>query len=435
MLEAFQLHVDSQFPFLKECKLLLAMSGGIDSVVLTSLCNDIELNITLAHCNFKLRGKESDVDESFVIDLGEKLDIEVFTQSFDTKHYALKNKLSTQMAARELRYQWFDDLCEQLDFDFILTAHHADDNLETFLINLSRGTGIEGLTGIPEVNGKKVRPLLKFSRNEIENYAKSNNLKWREDKSNSSKKYLRNKLRHEVVPILKEINPQLLNNFRKTVDHLKDSKQIIEDRIDHISDDIINVKQDGIYFNISKIEALNSPRAYLYELLKSYGFTEWDDVHNLLSAQSGKQIFSEGWRLLKDREELILVERNIEKPKFSETILDNNIVFENGVLLIEEVNSVNETNSKCIYIDADTIKLPLTVRTFAKGDVFYPNGMNGKKKISKYFKDEKMSLVEKENTFMLCSGENIVWVINKRVDRRFKVSDKTKNILKISLTN
>jgi tRNA(Ile)-lysidine synthase len=336
------------------------------------------------------------------------------------------------MAARELRYQWFDALCEQLEFDFILTAHHADDNLETFLINLSRGAGIEGLTGIPEINDRKVRPLLKFSRIDIENYAKSHNLKWREDKSNSSKKYIRNKLRHEVIPILKEINPQLLNNFRKTLDHLKDSKQIIEDRIDQVSDDIINVKKDGIYLNINRIQLLNNPKAYLYEMLKSFQFTEWDDVYNLLSAQSGKQIFSENWRLLKDRKELILTKKTIEESYSAAEVADNTIVFKEGCLLIEKVSTTSKNSPSCIYLDADKLRQPFKVRNFEKGDMFHPEGMRGKKKISKYYKDEKMSLVEKENVFLLCSGEDIVWVINKRADGRFLVTDETKNILKIS---
>src|SRR5210317_735101 len=213
MLSTFKYHLIQKLPFLKESKLLIAVSGGLDSVVLVHLCKQTHLNITLAHCNFKLRGLESDKDEAFVFDLGESLDLEVFTQSFNTVSYASKNKLSIQMAARKLRYQWFEDLCNQLEFDYILTAHHADDNLETFLINLSRGTGLEGLTGIPELNNNTVRPLLPFSRQELEAFATTNALTWREDSTNLETKYLRNKIRHEVVPVLKGINPQIIKNF------------------------------------------------------------------------------------------------------------------------------------------------------------------------------------------------------------------------------
>ncbi len=225
---------------MKKNKLLIAISGGLDSVVLTHLCHDLKLDFSLAHCNFNLRGEESDADEQFVMDLADSLNREVFVESFDKEDYARLNKLSTQMAARKLRYDWFEELADQLEFDFVLTAHHADDNLETVLINLSRGTGLDGLTGIPEQNGNIVRPLLPFSRDDIEAYAKLKNWKWREDSSNTSDTYLRNALRHHVVPKLKELNPQMLQNFGKTVSHLRDVKDILQDRIDDVSSRIIS---------------------------------------------------------------------------------------------------------------------------------------------------------------------------------------------------
>src|SRR5690606_26589934 len=204
MFNHFKNHIDKNLSFLKESKLLIAISGGLDSVVLTHLCYKLGLKISLSHCNFNLRGTESDEDEDFVLELAEDLELEVFIENFDTQAFAQDHKLSTQMAARTLRYHWFEELAQQLHFDYILTAHHADDNLETFLINLSRGTGLDGLLGIPEKNGKLVRPLLCFSREELEKYALANNLSWREDKSNASTKYLRNKLRNDVIPTLKE---------------------------------------------------------------------------------------------------------------------------------------------------------------------------------------------------------------------------------------
>lgn len=211
--------------------MLIAISGGVDSVVLTYLCNTLKLEIALAHCNFNLRGEESDADEAFILELANKLNIKVFVKHFDTNTYAKENKCSTQMAARELRYHWFNELADNLQFKYVLTAHHADDNLETFLINFTRGTGLEGLRGIPEIKGKFIRPLLPFSRETIENYAKTNNIKWRDDSSNASVKYIRNKLRHEVVPILKEINPSLLPSLHSTLNNLSESSSIIEDHI------------------------------------------------------------------------------------------------------------------------------------------------------------------------------------------------------------
>jgi tRNA(Ile)-lysidine synthase len=433
-LENFTNYINNNLPFLNESKLLIAVSGGIDSVVLVYLCKQLNLDISLAHCNFNLRGLESEKDEAFVNNLGEELGLEVFVQNFDTETYAKQHKLSIQMAARELRYQWFEALQCQLDFDYILTAHHADDNLETFLINLSRGTGLEGLSGIPVINDALVRPLLAFTRDDIEAYAVLNKIEWREDASNASIKYLRNKIRHEVIPILKGINPQLLQNFNKTISHLNESLDIINDRMNKVSDEIISVQEDALQFNISKIKTLNNPRAYLYELLKDYGFTEWDDVFDLLEAQSGKQLFSEGWRLVKHRDSLLLSQIVISKNQnIFISSFDNPIQIATGVLYFEEVENISTLHKDSIYVDKNLLKFPLIVRPKKDGDSFFPFGMKGSKKLSKFLKDEKLSLIDKEKIELLCSCEEIVWVICNRADNRFRVTDKTKTILKICL--
>ncbi|MDO7171210.1 tRNA lysidine(34) synthetase TilS [Mariniflexile sp. AS56] len=436
MINSFQNHIDSKLSFLKSSKLLIAISGGVDSVVLTYLCHKLGLNIALAHCNFNLRGKESDGDEDFVLQLAEDLDLEVFVESFDTKDYAETNKRSIQMAARELRYNWFEALAEQLHFDYVLTAHHADDNLETFLINFTRGTGLEGLTGIPEVNGVFVRPLLPFSREIIEAYAKENKIAWVEDSGNKTTKYLRNKLRHDVIPILKEINPSLLNSFQNTMSHLQGSSDIVDDRIeDLIKNGIIKLTPTGFKLDISEIQKFHNPKAYLYRFLNGYGFTEWDDVTNLLDAQSGKQIFSKKWRLVKDRAYLLLSEIDEEEHAeitISET--DNQMKTPLGSLFFDEAAAISETTKNTIYIDSLAVTFPLTMRKWEEGDVFYPIGMQGKKKkVSKYLKDEKQSLLEKEQTYVLCSQDAIVWVVGMRADNRFRVTEGTKQILKIEL--
>ncbi len=435
MLKQFKNHLKNNFSFLNESRLLIAISGGLDSVVLAYLCHLLNLDMALAHCNFSLRGNESDGDENFILQLAENLDLEVFIERFDTEAYAKKNKLSIQMAARELRYNWFEALATQLQFDYILTAHHADDNLETFLINLSRGTGLEGLTGIPAINDKLVRPLLPFSREAIETYANDQNLKWRADSSNASTKYLRNKLRHDVIPVLKEINPKLLQSFNKTQSYLKSSRGIVKDRIKNVFDEVVNrVDSQTISFDISKIKKLNHPKAYLFEFLKAYNFTEWDDVTNLLNAQSGKQVFSNTHRLVKDRAFLLLSEMTPKAYKPIEILnSDNETKTPFGSLLINEVDLIAEKLSTIIYVDKDRLDFPLTLRKWKQGDVFYPLGMVGKKKLSKYFKDEKLSLLDKETVWLLCSGNDIVWVINRRADNRFKVTKNTKHILKIEL--
>ncbi len=343
------------------------------------------------------------------------------------------------MAARELRYDWFNELAEQLRFDYILTAHHADDNLETFLINFTRGTGLNGLTGIPMINENIVRPLLPFSREIIEGYARANTINWREDSSNSSRKYLRNKLRHEVVPILKEINPQLLDSFQSTIENLNDTTDIVEESLDAVlKRAIVAIDDNGITFKTSQFKKLNNPKAYLFEMFKDYGFTQWNDIVNLLDAQSGKQVLSNSHRLIKHREHLILTDL---KSIINETVTLSAVEVQLGIvetpigqLTFGTVGSISKTSTNTIYVDKDTLKFPLELRLWKVGDHFQPLGMKGKKKISKYLKDEKLSLVEKENTWLLISNNEIVWVVGRRGDNRYRVTDTSKSILKIELT-
>ncbi|WP_242205778.1 tRNA lysidine(34) synthetase TilS [Aestuariivivens insulae] len=435
MLETFKNHINSRLPFLNDGKLLIAISGGVDSVVLTHLCYKMGLNIALAHCNFNLRGDESDLDESFVLDLAEDLDVEVFVESFDTETYAKAQKLSIQMAARELRYNWFTELAEQLHFNYILTAHHADDNLETFLINFTRGTGLEGLTGIPEVNDKFVRPLLPFSEDDIVDFAKSHNIKWRDDSSNKSVKYLRNKLRHEVVPILKTINPSLLQSFQTTLDNLNASSNIIKDSIEtFLNNTMERLGGNVMAFKVSEFKKLDNPKAYLYEVFKSYGFTEWEDVTHLLDAETGKYVLSKTHRLIKNRTHLLLSEIN-KGEREAVLVLEQLSAVETplGTLRFTEVDTISETNANCIYVDKALLQFPLKLRKKKEGEYFYPLGMTGRKKLSKYFKDEKLSLLDKENAWLLCTEDAIVWVVGRRADNRFRVTDHTKHILKIEL--
>ncbi|RED44930.1 tRNA lysidine(34) synthetase TilS [Seonamhaeicola aphaedonensis] len=431
----FKNHISNNLAFLKESRLLIAISGGIDSVVLVHLCHELSLNMALAHCNFNLRGKESDGDEDFVIQLADSLDIEAFTESFDTQGYANQYKISVQMAARELRYFWFDELAQQLKFDYILTAHHADDNLETFLINFSRGTGLDGLTGIPPINNKFVRPLLPFSREQIVDYAKANELVWRVDSSNASTKYLRNKLRHEVIPILKEINPSLLQSYQSTINNLSDATDIVEDHLEQFFQEaVVSMEENKMVFKISEFKKQNNPRAYLFETFKDYGFTEWNDALNLLDAQSGKYILSNTHRLIKHRNNLLLSEII---PSELVEILVNDISEEIetpfGLICFSSIDEISDNSATSIYVDRALLKFPLLIRQWKVGDLFYPFGMKGRKKVSKYFKDEKLSLLDKESTLLLCSDNNIVWIINRRADNRYRVTKETKEILKIEL--
>jgi len=433
----FKNHIKNQLPFLKEGKLIIAISGGVDSVVLAHLCQRLELIFALAHCNFNLRGEESNADEDFVLKLAEQLDVEIFIQNFNTQAYADDNKRSIQMAARELRYDWFAELAEQLQFDYILTAHHADDNLETFLINFTRGTGLNGLTGIPEVNDNIVRPLLSFSREVIETYARENTIKWREDSSNSSRKYLRNKLRHTVVPILKEINPQLLDSFQSTIKNLNDTADIVDESLNAVAKRaIVNIDDNGITYKVSEFKKVNNSKAYLFEMFKEYGFAEWNDVVNLLDAETGKFVKSNTHRLIKHREYLILADL-CHSEQSEESLLikhtDKSIETSLGILFLDEADAVFGNSKTTINVDKNKLVFPLELRRWKEGDYFYPSGMKGKKKISKYLKDEKLSLVEKENIWLLTSNNEVIWIIGKRADERYKVINETKQILRIKL--
>ncbi len=444
MQKDFQQHITQHFPFLKDKKLLIAISGGIDSVVLTHLLYQSKFDVSLAHCNFKLRGKESDLDEAFVKKLTKKLDLKLYTISFNTDDYASKNKLSIQMAARELRYNWFSEILEGNNLDYVLTAHQKDDALETFLINFTRGTGLEGLTGIPVLNGQIVRPLLTFTRDEIHTFATENNIEWREDKSNTSTKYFRNKIRHQIIPVLKELNPSLMQSFDKTLENLQGSQQIVNDTIADFKKKVAVLESEYQKFNIEEIKKTSNPKAYLFELLKDYNFTEWSDVVYLLDAQSGKQVLSKTHRLVKDRTCLLLSARqkgNGEGLRDEFKINEDDIVFQNDSLnlKIKIQNSkfkIQNSNPKIALIDKNLLKFPLIIRKWKKGDYFCPIGMQGKKKLSKFFKDEKFSILEKEKNWLLCTSNNeIVWIVGKRLDNRFKITENTTKTLKITIKN
>jgi len=435
MLEKLRTHLEQHFPFLHGEKIGVAISGGLDSVVLAHVLHALGYDLSLAHCNFQLRGEASAADEAFVIDLGKTTRIPTETIRFDTEKIAAKEKQSIQVAARNLRYAWFEALREKEQYTYIATAHHADDNLETFLINLSRGTGLDGLIGIPAVNKSVVRPLLPFSREEILAYATKHQLSWREDESNAETKYLRNAFRHKVLPVLKEINPQILHAFSKTSKHLQESQQLITDHITVVKSTILQTDTDGtIRLDIAALLRASNPKAYAYQLLKEYGFTEWNDIENLLTAQAGKQVFSKTHRLLKDRGVLLLtpITTAVSKEQYP-IALDATEISEPISLQFTPVSEENTGSKEIICVDKKLLKFPLHVRKWEKGDYFYPSGMQQKKKLSKFFKDEKMSLLEKEATWVLCTATNdIIWLINKRQDNRFKVCKDTQEILKIT---
>lgn len=439
MLIAFRKHIEEQFPLLENKKVLVAISGGVDSVVLAHLFHKMGYKISLAHCNFKLRGNESDLDEEYVFNYGKSLNCKVYSTTFNTSLYAKQSKESIQLAARNLRYTWFHKLIKENNLDCIATAHHVNDNLETFLLNLTRGAGLEGLTGIPKQTKTIIRPLLPFTKEAIIDYAKQNNLEWREDKSNLDVKYTRNSIRSKVIPILKEINPSLLNSFANTIQYLEESKQIVDEKVDEIKHEIIEEHKDVLKINIEKMLKLSAPKAYLYQLLKSYNFTEWENVYDLLSAQSGKEIISRTHVLLKDRRFLLLFKHQKKLKNNNEYLIEKGVVEINTPihLKIEDTIKKQGDSKNCALVNKNLVTFPMILRRWKEGDFFYPAGMSGKKKISKFFKDQKLSKLEKQNVWLLCNNDNaIIWVIGMRQDRRFLTNlNSEENIIKLSVVH
>ena len=417
-----QEHIQQHFPEMLTAKLLLAVSAGVDSMVMLHVLLKLNANITVAHCNFKLRGNESDAETDFLKAYLEQNKIPHHIKYFDTELYAASQNLSIQLAARKLRYDWFYDLLATNELDFILTAHHLDDQIETFLINLTRGTGIEGLLGIPAKNDKILRPLLNVSRNEILEYAQSVKLEWREDSSNSSTKYFRNKIRHQVVPVLKTLNPDFLTTFSNTLKHLNQFNDGFTDGFEKLKNQIVTTHNEQLVVDIDKLEQIKSPQAFLYYFLKPYQFTAWNDIFNLMYADSGKVIYANsGYSLLKNRRQL-LVKRN-DEPKQTQFIIHSLADLKNlPIPIAVNQNQTEMPNGKlAVNLDLEMLKFPLIVRNWQQGDYFYPFGMIGKKKLAKFYKDEKFSQFQKNETWLLVQNNNtdIIWIIGHRADKRY----------------
>lgn len=441
MITELKKHIQELNLFNKKVKLLVGVSGGIDSIVLLDLLSKCEYNCIIAHCNFSLRGKESDTDEQFIKQLAASYQLPFFSKKFDTKKYAACKGISIQMAARELRYDWFENIRKKKDCQYIVIAHNQNDNIETFLINIIRGTGISGLTGIEIKNKFIIRPLLFASREMIREYALDNKLAFREDSSNAETKYTRNKIRHQILPLLKEINPSIENTLSKNIERFKDIEEIYYDAINKQKQQILIFKNDKVYINIAAIQKLSPCKTYLFEFLKNFNFTQHhiDDVIQILDSTSGKHVDSGTHILLKDRKHLIVY----PKTENSETIYlinPNTKKIKKPVSLsFEKFNKSIEftpDRSKHIaFLDFEAIAFPLSIRKWNKGDFFYPLGMNNRKKLSDFFTDEKFTIFEKQNTWLLTSEDKIVWVIGHRIDNRFSISEKTKKILKITIEN
>ena len=421
-------------------KILLTISGGADSVVMLDLFSKAGYTCGVAHCNFHLRGSESDKDEELVRELARKYNYSFYNIDFDTNLYASQNGISIEMAARELRYDWFEKIRKENHYDYIAAGHHKDDVIETFFMNLARGTGIRGLSGIKPISGKVIRPILFTDKEQIMDYITDNKLEYREDDSNNDVKFKRNKLRHEIIPEFAEINPAYKQNILKTIERLNTIGQILKDKLNELRTDIVEENDDQLLFSISKLKELKPLSFYLFELLYPYGFNveQVESIIDSIDGISGKSFYSQIYELIKDREYLIVIQKQ-KRQKVSIKISNNQSIVHLIGKLYLKIKSVNRTKKFKIprqlniaALDKDKLKFPLVIRNWKAGDYFYPIGMKQKKKLSDFFIDNKFTKIEKEKTLLLISKGEIVWVIGHRLDNRFKITDSTENILILS---
>lgn len=419
-------------------RILVGVSGGVDSVVLLNILLKSGYECIVAHCNFHLRGSESDRDEKFVEKLAKEYGVMFKKTDFNTTGYARKNKISIEMAARELRYEWFNRVAKEIHSGSIAVAHHADDSIETFFLNLVRGTGLKGLTGIDAKNGNIVRPLLTCTRQEIEKYAKINNLQYVFDSTNASNDYSRNKIRNQVIPLLSDINPSVSQTFMENIIRLRGIRKIYEAKIQNIKEKVLSEKEENIYIDIEELKKQADIQTVLYEVLNEYNFNSKTirEIVSGLEHNSGLQYASPTHRLLKDRNALII--QRTEPRNETEYLVSKN-TREITVPVHLHFRWIKNTpdfqisrTADTVHIDADLLEYPLTIRKWRKGDTFQPFGMTQSKKLSDFFINSKISLYQKEEIRLLLSAEKIVWVIGMRIDNRFRITDETQNILEIS---
>lgn len=421
-----------------EDKLLVGFSGGADSIVLLDVLLRMGYDCIAAHCNFQLRGEESDRDEQFVTSFCRERYIQLEKVRFDTTAYALENKISIEMAARDLRYSWFEKIAEKKQADWIAVGHHADDSAETLLLNLIRGTGIKGLSGIDAKRGKIVRPILDTTREEIENYARHFGLSYVTDSTNETSQYVRNKIRNEIIPLMAELNPSMRKTLHENSKRFAGMWRIYEEKVKEIEAEILNKTEQPHSIDIQKLQAQADPKTLLYELLSQYGFTSdtSSKVTSLLNDSGvGKVFHSNTHNLIIDREQLLIEETGkTDENVFTieagvnETGDPINLRFRT---FEKEIDFSPSRKSHIVHFDADKVKFPLKLRKWQEGDFFVPFGMKGRKKLSDFFVDQKLSLIDKKNIWLLTSEENIIWIVGHRTDDRYKIDSKTHSILEI----
>lgn len=443
--QQFLAYIKKHHLFTTEDHLLIAVSGGLDSAVLCALCKEAGFNFSIAHCNFKLREEESDRDEMFVKNMAEEMNIPFFVTSFDTKANAKENRTAIEETARNLRYNWFLQLIAESKLtgnplNFLLTAHHADDNIETVVMNFFRGTGIKGLRGLQPKQNKIVRPLLFARRKELQEYAVANNVAFVTDSTNATNDYTRNLFRNEILGSIEKVYPEALKNILKNIDRFADVEYLYNESMEQIIEKLVERKGAELHVPVLKLLKTKPLPTVIYEIIKDAGFTaaQVHDAEKLLYSESGKYIKSTTHIILRNRNWLII--SPLSRVEASLNIVleedDNNIAFAAGSLSLTKTTMPENlfTDANSVYINAAELHYPLLLRKWKIGDYFYPLGMNKKKKLSRFFIDQKLSLLQKEQVWVLESNKKIAWVVGYRIDDRFKVTSNSKQIVKLNLT-
>jgi tRNA(Ile)-lysidine synthase len=438
VLQKFQQYLADNRLFDRSHRLLAAVSGGIDSMTMLHLLHVGGYSLAVAHCNFSLRGAESDGDEQLVRNACLHYGLQLFVRQFDTLNYARQKKISVEMAARELRYAWFDELAVQHDFHRVVVAHNANDNAETFLLNLARGTGLRGLTGMSAEQGRVVRPLLFASRGDVEQYAASQQIRYREDSSNGDTRYLRNRIRHRIVPELQQLNPSFLHTMQCNMQHIAQAQHILGAMTYGLRRKACTQQGDTLHISIDALPKHNRS-FWLFELLHDYGFSSAvvGSLAEALEGVSGKRFYSPTHLLIKDRGQLLVMPQSEAESGFEVVVEEQvgELTAGNRRFTFELLDAHNlnlHQGSSVALLDLDRLQFPLKLRSWREGDAFVPLGMSGEKKLSDYFIDAKLSLADKPHQAVLCSADGrIAWLVGHRIDERFKLDDGTKKVMKI----
>lgn len=439
MVNRFIQYVKEHNLFENNQTILLAVSGGIDSMILCDLFLKSNFKFAIAHCNFHLRGEESNRDERFVREYAQKNNIKIHVKDFDTYSYMKEKGKSMQVSAREMRYSWFNELLKEEGYSYIATGHHIDDSIETFFMNILRGTGIAGLHGILQKVNLVIHPLLFTGRAEIVNYQKENKLEFVEDSSNATTKYTRNKIRHELIPLVKEIAPNFDKIISKEIERFRETEVVFRSVINDAKTELLEIENQTIKISIEKLKSYVPQKIFMYEILSDFGFNEAtiNSIEDALLETSGKQFYSETHRLVKDRDYLLIVKnkpQNLNQYLIeeSQTSVYSPIILHMEILKDLQYVKIPK-NKEVAMLDYDKLSFPLILRKWKKGDSFFPYGLQGEKKISEFYKNLKYSILDKENQWLLCSENDIIWVVGQRIDDRYKITKSTKTIFKIEL--